>query len=79
MNVREAESKNLLNRKQNGDKSCFMTSERLTEHVNNGEVLKNMRTRKSFILKIKKRQLKSLGHIMRKDDLEKLILTRSVG
>ena len=46
-----------------------------TQHVSNYEVLRRMQTRRRLMLDIRKRQLKFLGHIMRKEGLENLILT----
>ena len=46
-----------------------------TQHVSNYEGLRRMQTRRKLKLDIRKRQLKFLGHIMRKEGLENLILT----
>ena len=46
-----------------------------TQHVSNYEVLRRMQTKRRLMLDIRKRQLKFLGHIMRKKGLKNLILT----
>ncbi|MGX9987587.1 reverse transcriptase domain-containing protein [Soonwooa purpurea] len=46
-----------------------------TQHVSNYEVLRRMQTKRRLMLDIRKRQLKFLGHVMRKEGLENLILT----
>lgn len=47
----------------------------LTGHVGNEENLKKMGTRKRFLFKIRKKQLKLWGLTMRKVDLENLLPT----
>ena len=45
-----------------------------TDHLTN-EVLRKAKTERSLIKTIRKRQLQFLGHIMRKEGLENLMLT----
>ncbi len=46
--------------------------------MSNDKVLEKMETKRKLILNIKKRQVKFLGHIMRKEGLENLILTGQI-
>ena len=46
-----------------------------TDHLTNEEVLRKAKTERSLIKTIRKRQLQFLGHIMRKERLENLMLT----
>lgn len=52
-----------------------MLRELWAEQVSNDEVLEKLETKGTLILNIKKRHLKFLGHIIRKEDVENLILT----
>ena len=45
-----------------------------TDHLTNEEVLRKAKTERSLIKTIRKRQLRFLSHIMRKEGLENLIL-----
>lgn len=47
-----------------------------TEHVSSNKVLEKIKTKRKLILKIRKWQLKFLGHLTRKEDLKNLMLTR---
>jgi len=49
-----------------------------TEHVTNEEVLKRAQTERNLLASIIKRQLKFLGHVLRKDSLENLVLTGKI-
>lgn len=54
---------------------CFYRRITWTEHMSNEEVIMKTVTRKTLILKIRKGQVKFLGHIMRKVGLENIIFT----
>lgn len=58
--------------------SSEMISIPWTENAKSKEDLKKMRTRKTLISEIRKRQLRLLKHIMRKDGLENVILTGGI-
>lgn len=46
--------------------------------MSNGEVLEKRETKRTLTLNIRKEQLKLLGHIMRKESSENLILTEQI-
>lgn len=46
--------------------------------MSNGEVLEKRKTKRTLTLNIRKEQLKLLGHIMRKEGSENLILTEQI-
>ena len=46
-----------------------------TDHVTNKEVLKKIGTERKLLPTVRKRQLEFLGHVMRKESVENLMLT----
>ena len=49
-----------------------------TEHVTNEEVLTRAGTKRELMMTIRQRQLRFLGHVMRKDELENVVLTGKI-
>src|ERR1041385_1911783 len=49
-----------------------------TEHASNVNVLRKAKAKRELVINIRKRQLKFLGHIMRKEDLEEIIVTGKI-
>ena len=49
-----------------------------TEHVTNEEVLTRAGTKRELMMTIRQRQLRFLGHVMRKNELENVVLTGKI-
>lgn len=49
-----------------------------TKHVINNKALEKMKTQRKLIVNVRRKQLRFLGHIMRKEGLETSTLTRHI-
>ena len=48
------------------------------DHITNEEVLTRMFTRRNLMYRVRKQQLEFLGHVMRKNSLENIIVTGKI-